>query len=165
MTSPLNLSISVTTEAQTAAIAAKLAPFLKPQDVVSLKGTLGAGKTAFARALIRSLCGAQIEVPSPTFNLLLIYETARAPIYHYDFYRIEDPEEIWELDVEEAYDTAITIMEWAERLEDLGPQDALIINIVIPENETADTRIFELSGGVAWQTRLKEFKDSGDIND
>lgn len=165
MKSPLDLSISVSSEAQTAALAAHLAPLLKPQDVITLNGTLGAGKTAFARALIRSLCGAEIEVPSPTFNLLLIYETRNAPIYHYDFYRIKDPEEVWELDVEEAYDSAITIMEWAERLEDLIPQDALTVKITIPNTETEDTRHFQLSGSSQWQDRLKGFQYTGTVDD
>jgi len=148
-------SISVTSEAETAALAQKLAPFLRVQDILTLNGTLGAGKTAFARALIRALCGADIEVPSPTFNLLLTYERAAAPVFHYDLYRLEDPEEVWELDIEEAFSSGITLIEWAENLQDLAPQNVLEITMQIPNAAPEGMRLITFSGDKHWQQRLQ----------
>lgn len=150
------LSLNVAGEKDTAAFAEKLSALVKKRDVLTLNGTLGAGKTAFARAFIRSVCAAEVDVPSPTFNLLLLYDSPKGPIYHYDFYRLEDPEEVWELDVEEAYEEGITLMEWVERLEDLGPEDPLEIRIIFPENGLEGERIITLTGSNNWQKRLKE---------
>lgn len=158
MSDTLNIGIEIATEAETIALAKRLEPYLMRGDVLTLNGTLGAGKTAFARALIRSLCGAEVEVPSPTFNLLLTYECPKGPVYHYDFYRLEDPEEVWELDIEDAYDQAITVMEWVERLEDLAPKDVLNITLTIPK-EGADTeRHIQIQGGDVWKNRLQTFE-------
>ncbi len=160
---PLELSISVSTEEETQQVAKTLSAYLKIGDVVRLDGTLGAGKTAFARALVRSLVASEIEVPSPTFNLLLTYETSSGPVYHYDFYRLEDPEEVWELDIEDALESGITLMEWTERLEDLAPKAALQIEITIPTG--ADTsRILHIRGDVQWATRLAELHNEGGFN-
>ncbi len=145
---------AVFNEQETGSFAAKIAEILKPQDVLILKGTLGAGKTAFARALIRTLMTADIDVPSPTFNLLLTYDSLAGPVFHYDFYRLEDPEEVWELDIEDAYDVGITLMEWAEKLEDLGPQNALTIDIAIPADGEEGQRDIALTGNDEWRKRL-----------
>ena len=155
MSNTLDISVKVAAEAETIAVAARLAPHLKPGDVLTLNGTLGAGKTAFARALIRSMCGGEIEVPSPTFNLLLTYDSPVGPIYHYDFYRLEDPEEVWELDIEDAYDQAITIMEWVEKLEDLAPKDVLKITLSIPDEGGDMARFIQIEGHDGWKNRLQ----------
>jgi tRNA threonylcarbamoyl adenosine modification protein YjeE len=149
------LECVVQNEQETAQLAAKLGPLLRPSDILSLSGTLGAGKTAFARALIRALIGQEIEVPSPTFNLLLLYDTPAGTVYHYDFYRLEDPEEVWELDIEQAYEDGITVMEWAEKLEDLAPDDVLKVDITIPSDAAEDTRVFRFSGSKNWIERLE----------
>ncbi|MEP3244084.1 MAG: tRNA (adenosine(37)-N6)-threonylcarbamoyltransferase complex ATPase subunit type 1 TsaE [Sneathiella sp.] len=145
---------AVFNEQETGSFAVKIAGILKPQDVLVLKGTLGAGKTAFARALIRALVSANIDVPSPTFNLLLTYDSPSGPVFHYDFYRLEDPEEVWELDIEDAYDEGITLMEWAEKLEDLGPQNALTVDIAIPAGGEEGRREITLMGNDGWRKRL-----------
>ena len=123
-------------EEETAKIAAELASSLKPGDVVLLHGTLGMGKTVFARSLIRTLCGApDLEVPSPTFTLVQIYDAPVAPLYHFDLYRTEDPEEIHELGWEEALAEGITIVEWPERLGPYKPAARLDITITNAEND------------------------------
>lgn len=101
--------------AATKALAMRLAPLLGPGDVVALKGDLGAGKTAFARALIQTLMGAEVEVASPTFTLLQSYPVPFGEVWHYDLYRIENETALAELGLEEA--TAhLTLIEWPERL-------------------------------------------------
>jgi len=155
---PLIKQITVANEAETAGVATALGLLLDVKDILTLSGTLGAGKTSFARALIRSLCGAETEVPSPTFNLLLTYENERAPIFHYDLYRLEDPEEVWELDIEDAYEEGITLIEWAKNLGDLAPEGALDVELSIPEDAKEGTRLITLSGPDSWHGRLKNLK-------
>lgn len=147
--------ITVSNLDETGYVAAILAPFLEIQDVVALNGTLGAGKTAFARALIRALCGANLDVPSPTFNLLLLYEGAQGPVYHYDFYRLEDPDEVWELDIEDAFYEGITIMEWSANIKKHLPDGILDISLNIPDTNNENMREIVLSGNAAWHARLQ----------
>lgn len=117
-------------EDETVSCAQDLAKTLSPGRCVFLRGDLGAGKTVFARALIRALTQApELEVPSPTFTLVQTYETDSGPIWHFDLYRIKDPEEIYELGWEEAIHNAITIIEWPERLEHLMPGRYIDIHI------------------------------------
>jgi len=117
-------------EQETAEIAARLAPGLKPGDILCLRGDLGAGKTVFARALVRALAGdPALEVPSPTFTLVQTYDTKQGPLWHFDLYRIEEEEEIYELGWEEALAGAITLVEWPERLDSLTPRNRLEIEI------------------------------------
>lgn len=130
------METQVKNEAETMQIAAELAPTLKRGDVVLLYGTLGMGKTVFARALVRALTNApDAEVPSPTFTLVQTYEGQAAPIYHYDLYRIEDPEEIPELGWEDALADGITIVEWPERLGPYKPAQTLDISFSSVDND------------------------------
>ncbi|MEM7650712.1 MAG: tRNA (adenosine(37)-N6)-threonylcarbamoyltransferase complex ATPase subunit type 1 TsaE [Pseudomonadota bacterium] len=123
-------------EAETIEIARSLAPKLKSGDVVLLHGTLGMGKTVFARALIRALTqNAELEVPSPTFTLVQTYEAPECSLYHYDLYRIEDPNEILELGWEDALHDSISIVEWPDRLGAFKPSGALDITLSNIEND------------------------------
>lgn len=147
--------ITVRGENETAAFAKRVSEYLKVGDVLSLEGTLGAGKTAFARSLIRALVGSETEVPSPTFNLLLTYQADIGPIYHYDMYRLDDPEEVWELDIEEALEYGITLIEWMSNLEDLAPENVLTVKLDILEE---GARQISLIGGSDWAERLQGLK-------
>ncbi len=99
-------------EAATIRLAGLLAPLLGTGDVVALSGPLGAGKTTFARALIRAVAGDDgLDVPSPTYTLVQIYPT-RPRISHFDLYRIADPDELVELGFDEAAETGIVLAEW-----------------------------------------------------
>lgn len=120
----------------TARIATDLAARLKPGDVLLLHGTLGMGKTVFARAMIRALTGEpDIDVPSPTFTLVQIYDGTHCPVHHYDLYRIEDPDEIFELGWDDALADGITIVEWPERLGPYKPPGALDITLSKTDND------------------------------
>ena len=107
--------LDLTDEAATIGLAANVAHWIKPGDLVTLSGDLGAGKTTFARALIRALMrDPNLEVPSPTFTLMQIYEGGSYPIVHADLYRIARPEELAELGWEEAAEGALVVVEWPE---------------------------------------------------
>src|SRR5215217_6892747 len=115
-------------EAATAALAARIAALARPGDVIALRGELGAGKTSLARAFIRARGGAG-EVPSPTFTLVQVYEFGDAAIWHFDGYRLRDPDEAWELGIEDAFRDGISLIEWPERLGPLLPPRRLEITL------------------------------------
>ena len=81
-------------------------------DVFTLQGPLGAGKSVFCRAFIQELAGKTLDVPSPTFTLLQNYDTSKGTIWHFDLYRIENPQEIYEIGWEEALSDGILLIEW-----------------------------------------------------
>lgn len=101
---------------------------------LALKGPLGAGKSVLARAVARG-AGVEGPIPSPTFNLLFRYPTNRGfSIVHVDLYRIENPDELWELGWDElGYSPEVVLVEWPERAGDLLPGDRWEIELVIPE--------------------------------
>jgi len=99
--------------------ASEFALTLKQRDVVLLSGDLGAGKTEIARQIIRTLCGTNTEVPSPTFTLVQEYQSKKFPIYHFDLYRLENKEEIFELSIEDCAWQGVCLIEWPERLQEL----------------------------------------------
>ena len=114
-------------EAETARFGAALAAALVPGDVVTLSGPLGAGKTTLARALLRAL-GEPGEVPSPTFALVQPYDELQPPIWHADLYRVEHPDELAELGLDEVLDGGALLVEWPERAPGRWPQ-ALAITL------------------------------------
>ncbi len=123
-------------EQETAKIAADLAVTLKNGDIICLHGTLGMGKSLFARALIRTMCEDEhLEVPSPTFTLVQIYDAPALPIWHFDLYRLKEPDEIYELGWEEAQEEGVMLIEWPERLGNLKPAKTLDITFSADQND------------------------------
>ncbi len=138
------MKINAHTEAGTIRAAQDLAKILQGPDLLCLHGNLGAGKTVFARALIRMLTGnPALDVPSPTFTLLQTYDTPRGPLSHYDLYRLSSPEDIYELGWEESLAAGITIVEWPNRLGPQMPVRRLDIHLTNAENNP-DARIIEI---------------------
>ena len=151
--------VDVADEAATNAFARDLAPLLRSGDLVALAGDLGAGKTTFARALIRTLCGdPALEAPSPTFTLMQIYEGRDGPIVHADLYRIENPVELAEIGWEEAIDGALTLVEWPERAKNMLGDDRLDIRLSFADADDREARKITLSGHGAFAARLASFK-------
>lgn len=132
-------------EQMTAALARMLAAVLRPPAVLLLDGPVGAGKTHFARAFIRARQGEAAEdVPSPTFTLVQTYHDPRGTeIWHADLYRLGDPGEVVELGLEDAFDTAICLIEWPDRLAAL-PEGA--ITLAFAPQENPDLRAITMAG-------------------
>jgi tRNA threonylcarbamoyladenosine biosynthesis protein TsaE len=114
-------------EAATQALARTMAPWMKCGDIILLSGGIGAGKSCFARAMIRQRLGADTEVPSPTFTLVQTYDDTDVPIWHADLYRLSNPAEVVELGLLDACDTAFCLVEWPERAGNVWPATALKI--------------------------------------
>ncbi|HAC57091.1 MAG TPA: tRNA (adenosine(37)-N6)-threonylcarbamoyltransferase complex ATPase subunit type 1 TsaE, partial [Rhodobiaceae bacterium] len=115
-----HLEVELGSEAATRALGQALAARLKAGDLILLRGDLGAGKTALARAIIQSCLaahGIEEDVPSPTFTLVQTYESPALLIAHVDLYRIEDPSELRELGLSEIADEGVVLIEWPERAE------------------------------------------------
>lgn len=144
-------------EAATRMIAAELSTVLKAKDIIALDGTLGAGKTAFARALINALPGGGEDVPSPTFTLVQTYQRGVAEIWHFDLYRIEDPEDAFELGIEDAFAEAISLIEWPDKLGAYLPSRHL--RIILAQDSESDTRTLEIIGDAQWRGRLADLKN------
>ncbi|APZ52552.1 tRNA (adenosine(37)-N6)-threonylcarbamoyltransferase complex ATPase subunit type 1 TsaE [Salipiger abyssi] len=134
MTSP-RAALTLASPEATCSLATRLADRLRPGDVLLLSGGIGAGKTHFARCLIQALQDAPEDVPSPTFTLVQVYETRAGELWHADLYRLSDPDQCAELGLTDAFETAICLIEWPDRLEDLAPQGALSLGFAMDEGE------------------------------
>lgn len=155
---PIRWVMDLPDEAATLAAAARLAGELRAGDLVTLGGPLGAGKTTFARALIRTLLSDPLaEVPSPTYTLLQTYEGPRFNIVHADLYRIADPAELAELGWEEAAENALVLVEWAERAGDILATDRLEIDLTTTGPTGAGRRL-TLIGHGSFAARLERAK-------
>ena len=128
-----SISIPLSSEDETATLARALAPHLTGGDVILLEGDIGAGKSFFARALILALLDRPEEIPSPTFTLVQTYEAPKFEIWHCDLYRLSAPYEAQELGLEDAFETALCLVEWPDRLGDLAPQNALVLSLEISD--------------------------------
>jgi tRNA threonylcarbamoyladenosine biosynthesis protein TsaE len=134
-------AISLPDPAATEALGAQLAGALLPGDVLFLKGDLGAGKTTLARGLVAAWTG-EDDVPSPTYTLVQTYEAPRGPLWHLDLYRLEDPEEIFDLGFEEGLQTALMVIEWPERMGAFAPRTRIELSL----SQDGAGRIARLSG-------------------
>ena len=143
--------IDLPDEKATAAFAARLAALAAPGDVIALKGELGAGKTTFARAFIRAR-GSGEAVPSPTFTLVQVYDLARGTVWHFDLYRLRQPDDAWELGIEDAFRDGISLIEWPERLDALLP--ARRLEVALDFGATPTARRARLSADGGWAARL-----------
>ena len=133
MAEPVLQQLRLADEQATKALAEKLAGVIGPGQIVALEGDLGAGKTVFARAFLRAL-GVEGDIPSPTFNLVLVYETTKGEVWHSDLYRLNAPDDAIELGLEDAFADAICLIEWPDRLGSELPADHLLITIEATEN-------------------------------
>jgi ATPase, YjeE family len=144
-------------EAATARLGAAIAAELKAGEAVCLNGPLGAGKSTLARALVRALTRPDEDVPSPTFTLVQFYEGPRLKVAHFDLYRLSNPDEAYEIGLDEALDEGAAVIEWPQRLEGALPADRLDVEIAFLDGD-ADGRRVRLVPHGAWEGRGLEFR-------
>lgn len=127
--------VYIKNEQETRSFGKKLAAELAPGIVIALTGDLGTGKTALTKSIAEGL-GITEVITSPTFNIVKEYYSGRIPMYHFDVYRIGDIDEMYELGYEEYfYGNGVCIVEWADLIEDIIPEDTIRIDIEYGENE------------------------------
>ena len=113
--SDASTTLTLASAAKTQALGERLGQVAAAGDIILLSGALGSGKTALTQGIARGL-GLTETINSPTFTLLKEHITGRLPLYHFDLYRIDDPEEIWSLGFEDYFSGAgLCVVEWAER--------------------------------------------------
>lgn len=145
---------TIVNQAGMEALARTLASMAKPRDVILLYGDFGMGKTVFSRAFVQSLTSPDEDVPSPTFTLVQLYDTDKGTIWHFDLYRLKQPDEVYELGFEEALSDGISLIEWPERAERLYPRNRLEIRITAGDSPD-ERRIALIPHGDGWNKRLE----------
>jgi tRNA threonylcarbamoyl adenosine modification protein YjeE len=145
---------------------------LEPGDLITLSGDLGAGKTTFARALIRHLAGdPAVEVPSPTFTIMQTYELPRFPVVHADLYRVSGSSELAELGFEDLPPGAVILLEWPDRAAGFLPPDRLDIALTLAPQLGLEHRNVRITGYGAFGPRaerlaaVRKFLDDSDYAD
>jgi len=147
-----SLAVRLPDLAATEALAGRIAALLLPGDAVLLEGPLGAGKSALARALLRALLSDPVlEVPSPSYTLVQLYDAPIGPVQHFDLWRLDGPAAVAELGWDDAQD-GVVIVEWPDRLGTLRPADALTVTLSLADG---DARRATLTG---WPSRLERLK-------
>ena len=147
MTVPATFSLALSNEAATAHLMADLALLIGPGDVITLSGDLGAGKTAAARAMIRYLAGDDaLEVPSPTFTLVQVYDLPPFPLLHADLYRVSDASELEEIGLSPLPEGTVALIEWPERAPQALPADRIDIALSHRPALGSTARAAEITG-------------------
>jgi len=135
-----------------------LAQALERGDVVALSGDLGAGKTTFARTLIRMLAGnAELEVPSPTFTLVQAYDLQKFPLVHADLYRVTNPHELIEIGLDSLPEGTVLLIEWPERAPGVLPENYWEFALSTDTARGAEFRLLQISGHGGYASRAARF--------
>jgi N-acetylmuramate 1-kinase len=151
-----SFTVVLPNELATRRLAIDISSILKPGDLVTLSGDLGAGKTAFARALIRHLAADDtLDVPSPTFTLVQTYTLPRFTVVHADLYRVGHPGELAELGVDDDAGNSVVLLEWPDRAGDVLPPDRLDIALTLTAQGGPNQRHAELTGYGSFAARLE----------
>src|SRR6202451_906851 len=151
-----SFTVTIPNEEALAAFMTDIAGALEPGDLVTLSGDLGAGKTTFARALIRYLAGDDtVEVPSPTFTFVQTYELPRFPVVHADLYRLSGTAELAELGFDDLPDGAVVLLEWPDRAAGLLPPNRFDITFTLAPELGAEARHVRYVGYGAFAPRAE----------
>jgi tRNA threonylcarbamoyl adenosine modification protein YjeE len=155
-----NFNLTLADEQATARLAVDIAAALEPGDLVTLSGDLGAGKTAFARMLIRHLAtDDMMEVPSPTFTLIQSYELPRFPLVHADFYRLSGAAELAELGFDDLPERTVVLLEWPDRAAGFLPADRLDVAFTLAPHLGPEVRNLRVIGYGALSARVARMKE------
>ena len=139
--------IETTSAKETFEAGYRLAQSVHPGQIYCLNGDLGVGKTVFTQGFAKGL-GIEEPINSPTFTIVQEYETGRIPLYHFDVYRLADPEELEEIGYEEYFfGVGVCLIEWPSRIEELIPEDAVRITIEKELSKGFDYRKITVTGG------------------
>src|SRR6187431_1573093 len=160
-------SVALASEQGIQRLVTDVAGALEPGDLVTLSGDLGAGKTTFARAMIRYLAdNPDIPVPSPTFTLIQTYDLPRFPVVHADLYRLEGPGELAELGFDDLPKDAVVLLEWPDRAAGFLPPDRLDVAFTLDLKAGPQARNARITGYGAFAARaeripaIRRFLDS-----
>ncbi|MCI5898280.1 MAG: tRNA (adenosine(37)-N6)-threonylcarbamoyltransferase complex ATPase subunit type 1 TsaE [Anaerovoracaceae bacterium] len=129
---------------ETEAFGLALAKRLKAGDIIAMTGNLGAGKTTLTKSIAAGL-GIEEMVNSPTFTIVQEYRGGRLPLYHFDVYRVSDPDELFEIGYEDYFfGDGVCVVEWANQIEELMPEYTIWIDISYGKQE--EERIYRVRG-------------------
>lgn len=137
-------------ENKTRLIAQEISKICKKGDVLGISGNMGSGKSTFIRYFIRNISNAK-SVPSPSYNIILPYETKHFVIYHMDVWRLQNHNEALSLGITEMFDDSVFLIEWAEKIKMILPNNSLMLSIKNKNNQ----KCLEIIGNEAWKKRLK----------
>lgn len=151
-----SLTLALENERATKQLVVDVANALEPGNMITLSGDLGAGKTTFARALIRHLAGnPTIPVPSPTFTLVQSYDLPRFPLLHADLYRLSGPDELTELGLDDLPEETVIVMEWPDRAGERLPGDRIDISFTLSPDHGLEYRNARITGYGALAKRVE----------
>lgn len=158
-----SLEIHITKLEETARLGTLIGNIAIPGDIICLDGSLGAGKTALSQQIAKGLeVPPECYVTSPSFAILHEYQ-GRLPMFHMDFYRLESSDDVIDLGFEEyMYRDGVTVIEWAERAEDILPPERLVVFIVLNKDQSRDILI---KGGQNYMRYLHAIADEFEIGE
>ena len=147
-------NFNIQEENKTKIIAEEISKICKKGDVLAISGNMGVGKTTFIKYFIQKISKAK-SVPSPSYNIILPYEAKISTIFHMDAWRLKNHNEALSLGITEMFDDAIFLIEWAEKIKVILPNNCL--NLII--KNINNKKFIEIEGNEAWNKRLKNIKD------
>ncbi|MGE0754315.1 MAG: tRNA (adenosine(37)-N6)-threonylcarbamoyltransferase complex ATPase subunit type 1 TsaE [Alphaproteobacteria bacterium] len=159
-----HIGLISTKEEETAHLGHLLGMACRAGDCITLEGDLGTGKTVLCRGFIQAAAGSAVDVTSPTFTLVQIYETRHGvPLWHMDFYRLENKDEVMETGLEEALEHAMTLIEWPQVASTFLPHDRLQVRLT--HGKEGDVRTISLQGNATrWQACLSDIMEAYERN-
>ena len=147
-------SFNIQQENKTKIIAEEISKICKKGDIFAISGGMGAGKTTFIKYFIQKISKIK-SVPSPSYNILLPYVSKYFTVFHMDAWRLKGHDEALSLGITEMFDNGVFLIEWAEKIEVILPDNCLKLIIKNIDNK----KILEIEGNEAWKKRLKNIKD------
>ena len=147
-------NFNIQEESKTKIIAEEISKICKKGDVLAVSGSMGVGKTTFIKYFIQKITKAK-SVPSPSYNIILPYESEHSTIFHMDAWRLKNHNEALSLGITEMFEDAIFLIEWAEKIKVILPNNCL--NLII--KNINDKKFIEIKGNEQWNKRLKNIKN------